>query len=295
MCFYDGMDAYVKTCLQFIFPLYLWIISGGIVYFSWKSRRISRLAGNNSVKGLATLFLLSFGKLIRTVIAALFFTNGKSYDGTVNISVWLLDANVHYLHGRHTLLFVVAGLAGIVALLYALLLTFIQCLRRAPNSRLCGWILRLKPLLDAYTGPYKNKYHFWTGFLLLVRIALFTSFALNFKDNPEMNFTLIIIACVFLLIFLVAIQPGIYRNKLVGYLEGLMYLNLIFFSATMMFTHGKNTPHIDLVVYVFSGLVLVKFLEHHNLPHVQSVGWTSWKLQMVLQEKFGRKSWSYAG
>ena len=98
MCFYDGMDAYVKTWLQFIFPLYIWIISGGIVYFSRKSRRVSKLAGKNSVKVLATLFLLSFGKLICTVIAAGSFTNIKSYDGTIYFSVWLLDTNVRYLH-----------------------------------------------------------------------------------------------------------------------------------------------------------------------------------------------------
>ena len=257
VCFYDGMDAYVKTWLQFIFPLYIWIISGGIIYFSRKSRRISKLAGKNSVKVLATLFLLSFGKLIRTVIAVGFFTNVKSHDGKVNISVWLLDANVHYLHGKHTILFVVACLAGGVVLLYALILTFIQCLRRAPNSRMCGWIQRLKPLLDAYTGPYKNKYHFWTGFLLLVRIALFASFAVNFKGDPTLNFTLIIVVCA---ILVVAIQPGIYRNKLVGYLEGLMYLNLILFSATMMFTLDKYTQHRDIAAYVFGGLALVKCL-----------------------------------
>ena len=260
VCFYDGMDAYVKTWLQFIFPLYIWIISGGIIYFSRKSIRIAKLAGKNSVKVLATLFLLSFGKLIRTAIAAGSFTNVKSYDGTINISVWLLDANVHYLHGKHITLFIIACLAGILALLYALILTFIQCLRRAPNSRMCGWVQRLKPLLDAYTGPYRNKYHFWTGFLLLVRIALFISFAVNFNDNPTMNFTLIITVCTFLLIFVAVIQPGIYRNRLVGYLEGLMYLNLIFFSATMMFTLGKYTKFRAIAAHFFGSLALVKFL-----------------------------------
>ena len=263
VCFYDGMDAYVKTWLQFIFPLYLWIISGGIVYFSRKSRRISRLAGNNSVKVLATLFLLSFGKLIRTVIVAGFFTNVKSYDGTVNISVWLLDANVHYLHGRHTLLFVVAGLAGIVALPYALLLTFIQCLRRAPNSRLCGWILRLKPLLDAYTGPYKNKYHFWTGFLLLVRITLFICFTLNF-DDATLNFTWIITV---LTLLIIVIQKGIYRNKLIGLLESSLYANLILFSAFTMLSMRSNNAKKTAVVYVFGGwafLTLVGIILYHG-------------------------------
>ena len=255
------MGAYVKIWLQFIFPLYIWIISGGIVYCSRKSRRISELAGKNYVKVLATLFLLSFGKLIRTVIAGSFFTNVKSYDGTVNMPVWLLDANVHYLHGKHTLLFVVASLAGIVTLLYAILLTFIQCLRRAPNSRLCGWILRLKPLLDAYTGPYKNKYHFWTGFLLLVRIALFTSFAVNFENNPTLNFTLIITVSS-LLIF--GIQNRIYRNRFIGLLESSIYINLILFSA---FSILSSEGHKTVIVCVFGGwalLTLVGIVIYHG-------------------------------
>ena len=250
VCFYDGMDAYVKTWLQFIFPLYIWIISGGIICFSRKSRQISKLAGKNSVKVLATLFLLSFGKLIRTVIAAGSFTNIKSYDGTIYISVWLLDATVHYLHGKHIVLFVAASVAGVVALLYALILTFIQCLRRAPNSRMCGWVQRLKPLLDAYTGPYKNKYHFWTGLLLLVRIVLFTSFAVNFENNPTLNLTLIIAVSTLLII---GIQKGIYRNKLIGLLESSMYANLILFSAFTMLSMNLGPNQKTAVVCVFGG------------------------------------------
>ena len=264
VCFYDGMDAYVKTWLQFIFPLYIWIISGGIIYFSRKSRRISKLAGKNAVKVLATLFLLSFGKLIRTVISAVFFSNVKSYDGTVNISVWLLDANVHYLHGKHTILFVVACLAGGVALLYALILTFIQCLRRAPNSRMCGWIQRLKPLLDAYTGPYKNKYHFWTGFLLLVRIFLFTAFALNFDNNPILNFTLIITVSTLLIS---GIQNGIYYNSFIGLLETSVYANLILFSAFSMLSMKSSDGHKTVVVFVFGWwafLTLVGIILYHG-------------------------------
>ena len=126
------MDAYSKTWLQFIFPLYIWLISGGIVYFSWKYKRVAQYMGKNAVKVLATLFLLSFGKLIRTFIAAVTFTNVKSIDGSINIiSVWLQDAAVHYLHGHHIVLWIAGAITGLLALLYALTLTFIQCLRRA--------------------------------------------------------------------------------------------------------------------------------------------------------------------
>ena len=31
MCFYHGLDAYTKTWLQFVFPLYLWALAGGML------------------------------------------------------------------------------------------------------------------------------------------------------------------------------------------------------------------------------------------------------------------------
>ena len=143
--------------------------------FTLAVRKVFEALWKNSVKVLATIFLLSFGKLIRAVIATVFVTNVKSYNGKIYMSVWLLDANVHYLYGKHKILFVAACVAGTVAVIYALTLTFIQCLRRAPRSR-CGLIQRFKLLLDAYTGPYNDKYYFWTGCLLLVRVILFVSF-----------------------------------------------------------------------------------------------------------------------
>jgi len=48
-------------------------------------------------------------------------------------------------------------------------------------------VQRLKPLLDAYTGPYKDKYRFWTGLLLLVRAVLFLAIAVNALGDPSLN------------------------------------------------------------------------------------------------------------
>ena len=268
VCFYGGMDAYEKTWLQFIFPLYLWLISGGIIYFSRKFKRVAQLTGKNAVKVLATLFLLSFGKLLRNVIAVSLVTNVHSHDWKINISVWLHDANIHYLHGKHIILFIVSVLVGVVVLLYAFLLTFIQCLRRAPSKRMCGWVQRLKPLLDAYTGPYKTKYHFWTGLLLLVRIFLFLSFTFNYDNEPALNFMLIIIATTVLMI---AIQPGIYCNLFVGLLENSMYANLILFSAVMMFSVGKGYSRYETIAaWFFGGWALLTFLGivvYHAFKH----------------------------
>ena len=74
VCFYSGMDAYSKTWLQFVFPAYIWLIAFLMIVSSHYSATAAKLIGRNAIKVLATLFLLSFAKLQRTIIATLSFT-----------------------------------------------------------------------------------------------------------------------------------------------------------------------------------------------------------------------------
>ena len=67
-CFYNGLDAYVKTWLQFVFPLYIWFLVITIIVLSHYFTLAARLSGRNAVPVLATLFLLSYVKLLRIII-----------------------------------------------------------------------------------------------------------------------------------------------------------------------------------------------------------------------------------
>ena len=71
-CFYDGIDAYSKTWLQFVFPVYLWLLVGLMIVVSHFSQRFANLLGNNPVSVLATLILLSYTKILRTLIATVY-------------------------------------------------------------------------------------------------------------------------------------------------------------------------------------------------------------------------------
>ena len=74
-CFYDGMDAYSKTWLQFVFPAYIWLLVVIIIFISHYSQRFANLLGSNPVSVLATLILLSYTKVLRTLIATAYFTH----------------------------------------------------------------------------------------------------------------------------------------------------------------------------------------------------------------------------
>ena len=73
-CFIQHLDGYWKTWLQFVFPSYIWLIAGLIILVSHYSTKATKIFGNNSVPVLATLFLLSYAKLLRTILIALEFT-----------------------------------------------------------------------------------------------------------------------------------------------------------------------------------------------------------------------------
>ena len=105
-CFYNGMDAYSKTWLQLVFPVYIWVLVGLVIFVSHFSQRFANLLGNNPVSVLATLILLSYAKILRTLITAVYVTR-LEYP-MYNRSVWLYDGNIDYLIDKHIPLFLMA-------------------------------------------------------------------------------------------------------------------------------------------------------------------------------------------
>ena len=228
-CFYNGMDTYSNTWLQFVFPAYIWMLVGLMILVSHFSHRFAKLLGNNPVSVLATLILLSYAKILRTLIAVFYITS-LQYP-TYNRSVWLYDANVDFTSGKYIPLFIVAVLVFLFLFLpYTLLLLFGQWLQAISHLRLFSWVNRLKPFMDAYQAPYKAKHRYWPGLLLVLRFVLLLVFALNTQQNPSVNLLAILIEVVNLFLWL-SISGGVYTNGYVNVLEGSFAFNLIILTT----------------------------------------------------------------
>ena len=147
-CLFDGMDGYTATWLQFVFPVYLWMIILAIILFYRKFLNLARRLGQeNAVKVLATLLLLSYTKLQRTVVTIMSFTSLEYPSGEVRY-VWLYDVNVKFFKGKHLYL----GIAGILVLVflivpYTLCLAFFQQLHADPILILVRTSIRIKQRL----------------------------------------------------------------------------------------------------------------------------------------------------
>ena len=226
VCFFGSMDAYAKVWLQFVFPVYLWIMVLLIILFAHYSSRMGRLIGSNSVPVLATLFLLSYAKLLRTIIATISFTFMEFEDGS-NVAVWMQDGNIKYASPKHTALFLM-GLAFICGYIFplTLLVLLAPCLQAMSHYKAFSWVNRLKPFLDAYQGPYSKKFRYWTGLFLGLRILLYIINASNYENDPSVSFFWTVVILGPFAIFCLT-SRNVYRHKLANYIESFSLLNIV--------------------------------------------------------------------
>ena len=119
-CFYNGMDDYTKTWLQFCFPIYLIMIITSIITASRYSIAVQRLTLHKTVPVLATILLLSYTKILQTVSDVLFlYSTITDYPSNVSSVMWSIDANVPLFGLRHSILFA-----------FSLLIFVFYCLER---------------------------------------------------------------------------------------------------------------------------------------------------------------------
>ena len=270
-CFYDGMDTYAKTWLQFVFPLYVWALVIGIITVSHYSIRISTILSNNTIAVLATLILLSYAKLLRTVIAIFSYTL-LEYPNNSQAAVWLHDGNIRYLSSKHTPLFIAAVVCLVVLFLpYTLLLLFGQWIQKSKWKIVC--LLNNYRVLffrEAYHAPYMVKHRYWTGLMLLCRCALFFIFAFNALGDPNINLLCITSATVGLLVLNSLLGNKIYKTRSLNILDLSFIANLCVLATATLYIRkasaGDNQnaaafTSISVAFATFIGIVIYHLVQ----------------------------------
>ena len=214
-CFYHDMDDYAKMWLQMMFPAYLIMIAIILILTSRYFTIIQRMTAQRALPVLATLFLLSYTKVLRTVCNALFWYSDLTHlPNNTSKLVWLADTSSPVFGAKFSIMFIVY----LFLLLLLLPFNFVLLCRRLSATR---FINTFKPLLDAYFGPYKDKHYYWMGFQLLVRAVVYGFSALNRDDR--------VIAISILLALILCIQGFVqpFKNKFNNVQETLVLFNLL--------------------------------------------------------------------
>ena len=177
------------------------------------------------------MILLSYTKLIRTVFQVLHYTNIQCKgQNNVRLLRWYIDANVQYLKGCHLPLFLFSlSVLFLLIVPYTFYLLTISLFETPLSKIICCCqksIEYMKPFCDAYEGPYKDKYRFWTGILLLVRVVSALVVSLD-TDTISLD---VLTSVLFVIVSLYFLLRGIYQKLPLACLEMSFVLNLMFMA-----------------------------------------------------------------
>ena len=254
ICFYNGMDDYAKMWLQLAFPAYLILIATLLIIASRHSTKVQRITARRALPVLATLFLLSYTKVLRTVSNVLFYystiTHLPSGHATV---VWAMDANVPLFGLKYIALFIVCLILFIILLPFNAILCFTKTAMRLKM------VNHFKPLIDAYQGPYKYKhYYYWAGLQLVIRAVFFVLSALDRNINLTVG------------IILVAVIIVIQRS-LIPFRDNYKNLHETGFLFNLLVMYALSHDHYDIAVSVMITIAALQFLLiiiHHIFSNV---------------------------
>ena len=275
ICFFKGMDAYWKTWLQLAFPTYLIFLVVMVIIISKRSARFTRLIGRRDpVATLATLVLLSYTKLLYAIIASLSGTVLKypELNHTREEVVWLPDASIKYLSGKHIPLFIVAVLILLAGILYTTILFLWQWILHLKMFRWLSKTQKLSLFIQTYHVPYVPQHRYWTGLLLVARIVLYIVSSANVEGDPKINLTaigVVVVSTIILKDFL-EYRGRIYHRKSIEMLETACHFNLVILCTATFLTleHEKVSAVIFHVSVSFTAALLLAVLLYHLLTEV---------------------------
>ena len=281
VCFIKNMDTYVKAWLQLLFPVYLIFIVIAVMIASKYSMKFAKIiAPKNPVATLATLILLSYAKLLDSIITALSFatlsyipvSEGSQYEERV----WLYDASVLYLRGKHVPLFIVAIFILLLGFSYTFLLLLWQWLVQLPDRAIFQWIRNTKLccFIDAYHAPFTVRNRYWTGLLLLARVILYLTTAINISGKPSVNLLAVTLVIGFILLLQGYSGIGTYKKWMLNIFEFTSYFNILAFTVAkfyVLLTEGSHTAiayiSITVEIVLFLCIIIYHTTVEINIPY----------------------------
>ena len=266
VCFYKGLDTYAKTWIELIFPIYLIVLVVMVIAISRYSQRFANLIGKrNPVATLATLILILYTKFLSTVITILSGTTLRYYPDGVRM-LWKPDATIRYLEfpnlqfPKHALLFIVGLVILLLGVAYTILLFLWPLLVRLPKWKFVGWIRnpKISSFIETYHAPHVARHRYWTGLLLIMRIAVYLTTAFNTTGNIQVPLfaTTLTVGSLLLLI-----TVNVYKQKPVNVLEMVSLLNILIFTLiTWYATDTGNTGFQIAAAYVSILITTIQLL-----------------------------------
>ena len=115
--------------------------------------------------------------------------------------------------------------------------------------------MKLIAVMDAYHAPYTPKHRYWTGLLLMLRVALYLIQAINIHDEVRINLLAIVIAMMNILV----LNKSVYKSWILYSLETCFTLNLGILAGATIYVRDTVRSQTGLA-YTSTGVSLFLFI-----------------------------------
>ena len=144
-----------------------------------------------------------------------------------------------------------------------------------PNWKVFKWTrdTKLNGFISTHHAPYNDKYRYWSGLLLLVRVTLYMTSAVTLSSNPQIPLlvTIILVGGIFFLKGLMGIAVN--KKLYAEFIETAMYLNLLCYAAFTLYNFKNDSTKQAVVAYTSTIITLILFIGavlHHVIQLVKS-------------------------
>jgi len=151
--------------------------------------------------------------------------------------VWSVDANIPLFGVKFTIIFLVCLVLFLILVPFNIILLLTRTLSRF------NVINKFKPLLDAYQGPYKIKFYYWTGLQLVIRVVFFSISSLDININLTAG------------IIILSIIEGVevickpFKSKFNNYQEISLIINLlVLYTFTLSSQDDVNMTSVSMMI-----------------------------------------------
>ena len=276
-CFYNGLTPILKAWFQYVYMFYIFLLTCCLLIVAnccTRSKRFGRvkqfLYDIKFTSIFPTLLLVAYTKLLNTLLIV-FQSTVISCDDVWNVH-WRYDANIKYGQSLpHILLLLVASIVTVCYIIpYSLFVDLLPVVEKLPLIPGCGQMwLRIKPLCDAYASPYKDKFRFWTGALVMLRLIL-TILSTTVSPSNSTAVLYIIIFMILIILFVIIAFKGPYKSHYLSILESWFLINILI--ASVFALRGNETE------------ILIGTITSAVLTFITTVGIVFWHIYRQIKD-----------
>ena len=282
-CFYHRMTEYDKTWLEFVFPSYLLLIVATLALASRYCSTVERLTRRRVIPVIATIFLLTYSKLLLVAAKVLFsYTTVYSLSDNTKTGIWMWDTSIPLFGIKISILFIATVILVLVVLLpinFFLLFTKLVL-------RIRFLAKYLKPYLDAFQAPFKDSCRYFPGLELVIRWMSFAVGSIVLTSAHE-RLALDNVICVLLLVYLCALKPFKSLANTVLYISYIINLQCIIILQIYSNLDITKTYYIEIfhtlifIALAEFGAMLLYYLYINQLQKIKSVKLLAMKMDKI--------------